>query len=307
MSKKYIVVASVALVGLISTACGTQSVANSTTQTSSGNATSNNAAAKTSQTSQPITVGYVNWDEDVAASYLWKYLLEQKGYQVNMDLLSPGAVWEGLYKGDLDVFFDSWMPYTDKNYEQKYGSQLTTINQWYGGVTKEGFAVPDYMHVKTMADLRKAASQVNGEIVGIEAGSSEMGLAKKALNVYNLPYHVASSSTPAMLSALKKAYSAKKPIVVTLWSPHWAFTKYHLHYISDPQGVFGKPGHIETVVNKAWAQANTKPTSWFKNFHLSQTQLGSLETDIAQDSQDPSAGVKKWVSDNQSVVNQWLS
>ncbi|RIV18583.1 hypothetical protein D2Q93_13945 [Alicyclobacillaceae bacterium I2511] len=54
--------------------------------------------------------------------------------------------------------------------------------------------------------------------------------------------HLIASSSPAMLTALQRAYQQHKPIVVTLWSPHWAFTKYKLKYLSDPQHVFGQSG-----------------------------------------------------------------
>lgn len=278
--------------------CGSPSASTNTGSTSS--TTTSSGGAKT------VTIGYVSWDEDVAASYLWKYLLEKKGYKVSMDLLGPGPIWEGMAKGDLDVFFDSWMPYVDKPYEQKYGDQLTTINTWYGGVTKEGFVVPDYMNVKTISDLKKVAGSVHGQIVGIEAGSTEMSQAQQAIQTYNLPFQVTASSTPAMLSALQKAYTAHQPIVVTLWSPHWAFTKYHLHYIADPKQVFGKPGKIQTVTNKSWADSHSEAVSWFKNFHLSEQQLGKLEEDIAADKNDPTKGVTTWVAANQGLVNQWL-
>lgn len=278
------------------------------------NQSNNNTTAKTNSSStnnskaQPITIGYVNWDEDVAATYLWKYLLEQKGYQVNLKSLSPGPIWEGLSTGGLDVFFDDWMPYVDKPYMIKYGSHIATLHQWYGGVTKEGFVVPDYVkNVKTMAGLRAFAKKVNGRIIGIEAGSSEMGQAKQALSTYNLPYQLVSSSTPAMLSALQRAYQQHKPIVVTLWSPHWAFTKYKLHYIEDPKQIFGKPGIIETAANKTWASNNLQVVSWFNQFHLSKQQLGTLEEDIAAQKGNPTAGVKKWASANQTLINSWFS
>ncbi|WAH37830.1 glycine betaine ABC transporter substrate-binding protein [Alicyclobacillus dauci] len=292
------------LAGLVVTGCGT---ANDTSP--AGNHASTNSAAGTAGTqnkSQAITIGYMNWDEDVAASYLWKYLLEQKGYQVDMKLLSPGPVWEGLYTGDLDVFFDSWMPYVDKDYEAKYGSRITTINRWYGGVTQEGFAVPDYVPVKTVDQLRAYADKTNGQIIGIEAGSTEMGQAKQALTTYNLPYQIVSSSTPGMLTELQKAVQAKQPIIVTLWSPHWAFAKYNLHYVEDPKGVFGKQGYVETVANKTWAGNNATVVNWLKNFHLSEQQLGTLEEDVAGQSDDPSKGVTEWVTANQDVVDKWL-
>ena len=37
-----------------------------------------------------------------------------------------------------------------------------------------------------------------------------------------------------MLAALDTAIKAKKPVVVTLWQPHWAFQKYQIRLLDDP-------------------------------------------------------------------------
>ncbi|QQE78667.1 glycine betaine ABC transporter substrate-binding protein [Alicyclobacillus sp. SO9] len=309
------VVASVTVLATLAVSgCGT-STGNKNQNTSSSGAgnTANQATTNTSSSSstgdknKQITIGYMNWTEDVAATFLWKRLLEQKGYKVDLKQLSPGPVWEGLYGNQVNLFLDTWMPYADKHYMNKYGSHVNVLGRWYAGNTKEGFVVPDYMkNIKTVADLRTHAKEFGGKIVGISPGSIEMGQAKTAIQKYNLPYKLQSSSSAAMLTALKRAYDNKQPIVVTLWSPHWAFAKYHLHYIPDPKNVFGKPGVIETVATKTWSASHPTAISWLKNFHLSVKQLGTLEEDINNHPQDKMAGVDQWISKNKQLVDAWF-
>lgn len=307
-SKQAVALVAIAATGFVMAGCGTASTNNSTQNATGANQThtTSNPSSST-DANKTITFGYMNWDEDVAATFLWKQLLTQRGYKVNLVQMGPGPVWLGLSNGSLDAFMDTWMPYVDKTYMQKYGSKLVNLGKWYGGTTQEGFVVPDYMsNIKTMADLRQHANEFGKVVVGIESGSTEMGQAKQAIKDYNLPFTLQASSTPAMLAELQKDYQAKKPIVVTLWSPHWAFAKYHLHYISDPKQDFGKPGVIDTVVTKQWQAAHPEAAGWLKNFHLNVQQLGTLEEDIAKHPNDKMAGVQEWVQNNSSLVNSWF-
>ena len=108
-----------------------------------------------------------------------------------------------------------------------------------------------------------------------------------------------------MLSSLQKAYQSHQPVVVTLWSPHWAFAKYQLKYLADPKGDFGKAGWIQTEANKKWAVANPQVANWMENFKLTPNQLGTLEEDINQ-APSKDAGIAKWISDNRGLVNGWF-
>ena len=49
-----------------------------------------------------------------------------------------------------------------------------------------------------------------------------------------------------MLAELKRAYAKKEPIVVTLWSPHWAYSDYELKKLKDPKGAWGKGDGVHT-------------------------------------------------------------
>lgn len=314
--------------GLMATGCGTQnsstssSPANTSTNTTTSSTAANTTAANTTASQatnsttgssgsttdadKKITLGYINWAEDIAATYLWKNILTNKGYQVTMKSVALGPMFEGLYKDGVNVFFDSWMP-QQTNDMKKYGDKLTNLGKWYTGVTKEGFVVPDYMtKVSSIADLKKIKSKLGGKIVGIDPGAVEMQIAQKSLDTYGVHLKLQASSGPAMLSALKRAYDAKKPIAVVLWSPHWAFAKYKLKYLKDPKGTFGKAGYIQGLANKTWATNHPTAVHWLEAFKLTPHQLGILEDDINH-AKSPDAGVKKWMAANQSLVNSWTS
>ncbi|CAM3821073.1 glycine betaine ABC transporter substrate-binding protein [Alicyclobacillus pomorum] len=268
---------------------------------------SNNGPHAASQSSKTVTIGYVTWTEDVALSYLWQNLLEKKGYNVQLEQMVTGPLYLGVSTGDISVHLDAWLPYTDQNYIKQYGSNLTDLGTWYQGPAKIGIAVPSYVtDVNSLDQLAAHAKEFGNQVVGIDPGSGEMEVIQKSMQAYGLnSMQLVSGSETTMLSALKAAYAAHKPIAVTLWSPHWAFSQWQLKYLADPKGTMGHDERIDIEANKTWAAQNPEPAKWFRNFKLTPDQLGQLEIDINH-APTTQAGVEKWVQSNQNLVNSWF-
>ncbi|MGA4843023.1 ABC transporter permease/substrate binding protein [Streptomyces sp. G45] len=230
-----------------------------------------------------LNVAWFPWDEDVAVTYLWKNVLERRGYKLKLSQSDVGPVYTGLAQGDLDVNFDAWLPSTQKNYWDKHKDNLVDLGTWYSPTSLE-VAVPSYVKdVKSLADLKGKAGKFGGKIVGIEPGTGVMQKLKdEVLPGYGLDgeYKIASGSTPAMLAELKRAYAKKEPVAVLLWSPHWAYNEYDLTKLKDPKGAFGKGDTIRTIASKQFPKQYPQLTKWFKNFKMSEAELAGLENEI---------------------------
>ncbi|MCO6763450.1 glycine/betaine ABC transporter permease, partial [Streptomyces sp. EL5] len=57
-----------------------------------------------------INVGYIPWDEGIASTFLWKEMLEQRGFKVNAQQYEAGALYTGMANGEIDFETDSWLP-----------------------------------------------------------------------------------------------------------------------------------------------------------------------------------------------------
>ncbi|WP_409473131.1 ABC transporter permease/substrate binding protein [Streptomyces sp. HC307] len=255
-----------------------------------------------------ISIGYIPWDEGVASTYLWKEILEQRGYEVETKQFEAGPLYTSLSQGDVDFQTDAWLPITHEQYWKKYGAQLEDLGSWYGPTSLE-LSVPAYMKgVDSLEDLKGQASKFGGKITGIESSAGMMSLLKsKVLKEYGLDkeYKVVDSSTPAMLAELKRAYAKQEPIVVTLWSPHWAYNDYKLKKLKDPKGAWGEGDGVHTVARKGFAQENPVVGEWLKNFKLSEEQLTSLESEINRAGKGKQQdAVRAWLKDNQGVVDK---
>lgn len=248
-----------------------------------------------------ITIGYVNWDEDVAVTHLWDKVLTDKGYAVETKQVSDaGPMFIGLAKGDIDTYLAAWLPATQGAYWKKYGDQLTKINTWYDKAPLT-LAVPTYLKdINSISDLQAHASDFGNTITGIEPGAGETGVVKKMMPTYGLTdWSLKTSSTAAMLAALKSATEQKQPIVVDLWKPHWAYSAYPIKDLKDPKGAMGKPDQIQAIGDGSFASDYPDVTQMLKKFHMTDKQLSTLEQDvIVAHKDDPDAGVEDWLQKN---------
>ncbi|MFJ3228639.1 ABC transporter permease/substrate binding protein [Streptomyces sp. NPDC086783] len=273
----------------------------------SGNSTTASDGKNVGQ-GKKITIGYIPWDEGVASTFLWKEILEKRGYEVDTKQFDAGPLYTSLAQGDIDFQTDSWLPTTHAEYWKKYGKQLDDLGSWYGPTSLE-LSVPAYMKdVDSLADLKGRADEFGGRITGIESSAGMMGLLKsKVLKEYGLDkeYKVVDSSTPAMLAELKRAYAKKKPVVVTLWSPHWAYSDYRLKKLKDPEGAWGKGDGVHTLARKGFAQDDPVVAKWLKNFRMTEKQLTGLEAEINKAGKGRQQdAVRAWLKRNPGVVDK---
>ncbi len=256
-----------------------------------------------------VTIGYIPWDEGIATTFLWKELLEERGFDVTTTQYAASPLYTGLATGQIDFQTDSWLPVTHAEYWKKYGDQLEDLGKWYGPTSLE-LAVPSYVKgVDSLADLKGQSSKFNGRIIGIEPSAGMMGLLKdKVLKEYGLDgeYDVVDGSTPAMLAELKRAYARKEPVVVTLWSPHWAYSDYDLTKLKDPKGAWGEGDGVHTLARKGFAADNPEAGTWLKNFSMTERQLTGLEAQIQRSGKGKEQdAVRTWLKENPGLAEKW--
>ncbi|MEV7671426.1 ABC transporter permease/substrate binding protein [Streptomyces sp. NPDC088752] len=255
-----------------------------------------------------VSIGYIPWDEGIASTYLWKELLERRGYEVDTKQLEAGALYTGLAGGQLDFQTDSWLPVTHAQYWEKYKNKLEDLGSWYGPTSLE-LSVPSYVKgVDSLADLKGKAGQFKGRIVGIEPSAGMMGILKdKVLEEYGLEgeYKVVDGSTPGMLAELKRAYERREPVVVTLWSPHWAYSAHDLKKLKDPKGTWGKGDGVHTLARKGFTEENPEVSAWLKDFELSEKQLTDLEAVVQETGKGKEQqAVRTWLDRNPGLAEK---
>jgi len=262
-------------------------------------------AQKEGETKQKeeISVLYPNWAEGIAFTHLAKVALENHGYEVKVTPLEPGPIYASLAKGDADLFFDAWLPHTHADYWEKYGDQLVKLGESFSGGTT-GLVVPAYVDIESIEDLNDNKEKFDGKIIGIGSGAGIHGNTEKAIEEYGLDFEQVTSSGPAMVASLKKAYNEKKPIVITGWKPHHKWNKYDLKYLEDPKDIF--PKDVCAILSrKGFKDDYPKVAKFASNFNMKEMELYDLMEDIREEG-DALKAAKAWYKDHKVLVDGWF-
>lgn len=319
---KFLVVAVIIMLSMVLAACGSSNNEDSNT---SGDSTSENSsednAANNNDSDQSnsgkmeigqkeITIPYVSWPSAVASTNVIKVVLENQGYNVNLKQVNSGAMYSSISGGSADTSVCIWLPNTDAKYWKKYKDNLNKLGPNVEG-TPLGLVVPKYMKkVNSIKDLAKNTNSVGDKtdwtITGIEPGAGQMKTTKnEVMTSYGMDkWNLQSSSSAAMATSLGEAIKNKEPIVVTLWSPHWAFSKWDLKYLKDPKNGYGESDNINTITRQGFKEDAPRAYKILDQFKLTKDQLAKVMVKINKGMEAPKAA-KEWVQNNQDTVSKW--
>ncbi|MCB0910805.1 MAG: glycine betaine ABC transporter substrate-binding protein [Propionibacteriaceae bacterium] len=273
--------------------------------TAPGTTTSESTSDKT------VTLAVFNgWDEGIASSELWKAILEDKGYTVNLEYADVAPLFAGLSTGDYDFATDIWLPTTHASYIDEFGDKIVDVGTWFDQA-KLTLAVNEDAPITSLDELAANADAFDNKIIGIEPGA---GLTKtveeKVIPEYGLDKMTfTTSSTAAMLTELKAATDAGENIVVTLWEPHWAYSAFPIRNLEDPKGTLGAAEGIHVYSRTGFADDHAEVAGWLADFTMTPDQLYSLEDLLfnQNDTDDYGPLVKQWISENQDYVDSLTS
>jgi glycine betaine/proline transport system substrate-binding protein len=246
------------------------------------------------------------WDEGIAASELWKAILDEKGYDVELSYADAAPVFLGLSKGDYDLTMDVWLPDTHAAYLEEYGDDITDLGAW-NEESKLTVAVNEDAPIDSLAELADNADLFNNEIVGIEPGAGlTAAMEERVIPGYGLEdMDFTTSSTAAMLTALTKATDADENIVVTLWEPHWANAEFPIKTLEDPEGTLADLESLHAFGSADFEADFPQVAEWMDGFEMDLETLYSLEQAmfVDYDGTDYAPIVEKWISENQDYVD----
>ncbi|WP_292487319.1 glycine betaine ABC transporter substrate-binding protein [Methanohalobium sp.] len=269
-----------------------------------------NNEESTPDKSETIKLGSTTWDDGRATSNVFKHILESEGYNVELVYGDLGGVYQGLSDKDLDFYVSAWLPGTQGNYWDRYSEDLIIVNNLSSGA-RTGLVVPSYVPVDTINGLKEHRDKFDGQIQGIEPGAGIMEQTETAISEYNLDYKLQSSSTVAMSTELGDDIKDEEWIVVTLWNPHWSFSRMKqvygadLKYLEDPKGVYGKSDNITMIAREGFNEDYPKIYKLASNANMDISEIESMMLDI-ENGVSPADAAQKWIDNNPEKVSKWL-
>ncbi len=260
-----------------------------------------------------ISIAWIPWEENIAVANMWAVILEQEGFDVELEQFDVAPAFAAVAGGDHDLFLDMWLPDTHATYEDEFGDDLESFGVWYEGATIElsvpTFVVEEY-GIESLEDLAENPDVFDGQITGIEAGAGMMEVLREdVMPGYGLDedFELIESSTAAMRADLTRAYEDEEPIVVTLWSPHPEYGLKDLTILEDPQGLWGEGERLEAVGRPGFSDDFPEVASWMENWFMEPDELAELNAaiDEADDADYPDVAAE-FIENNRDLVDSWL-
>lgn len=257
--------------------------------------------------SKTLSLGYVDgWSDSVATTHVAAEVIKQKlGYDVKLQAVATGIMWQGVATGKLDAMLSAWLPVTHGEYWTKNKDKVVDYGPNFKDA-KIGLIVPEYVKAKSIEDL-KTDTTFKNKIVGIDAGSGVMLKADEAIKQYGLDYKLQASSGAAMIAELTRAEDKQDSIAVTGWVPHWMFAKWKLRFLDDPKGIYGAAETVNSIGSKGLEKKAPEVAAFLKKFQwASKDEIGEVMLAI-QEGAKPDAAAKDWVAKHPERVAEWTA
>ncbi|WP_248750559.1 glycine betaine ABC transporter substrate-binding protein [Pseudomonas sp. MWU15-20650] len=257
--------------------------------------------------SKTLSIGYVDgWSDSVATTHVAAEVIKEKlGYDVKLQAVATGIMWQGVATGKLDAMLSAWLPVTHGEYWAKNKDKVVDYGPNFKDA-KIGLIVPEYVKAKSIEDL-KTDTTFKNKIVGIDAGSGVMLKTDEAIKAYGLDYKLQASSGAAMIAELTRAEDKQESIAVTGWVPHWMFAKWKLRFLDDPKGVYGAAETVNSIGSKGLEKKAPEVAAFLKKFQwASKDEIGEVMLAI-QEGAKPEAAAKDWVAKHPERVAEWTA
>lgn len=252
-----------------------------------------------------VVLGDPGWDDSRANTQVLKQILESTGnYEVEIVNADLGAIYQGVAQGEIDAYVSAWLPHTQGQYWEKYEDKLDYVGNISTGA-KIGLVVPSYVTIDSIAELNSEKEKFGGIIQGIEPGAGIMQTTETAIEEYELDYKLSAASTVGMVTELQRAINNEEWIVVTLWSPHWAFSRMDLKYLDDPKGAFGGSDNIVAVAPKTLKVDKPELYEIISRYTMNISDIEAIMLDIDK-GMTPEEAAAKWLEENPEKYNEVL-
>ncbi len=288
------------------------------------------------ESDDPIRITTHDWSGQVVSATLMGKVLEKAGYNIEYVQADYLAQFAGLKTGDLHLAMEIWATTGQEALDEAVASGgvvnlgetgLGAIEEWWypAYMEEQCPGLPDWTALLDCADVFATPETApRGRYLG--GPVTWGGFDEERVEALDLDFEVVHAGTDAALFAeLQSAYERKAPIILWLYSPHWAPVKYEGKFIEFP------PYEPECYTDPAWgsnpdmAYDCGKPTgpiwkaAWsgmegkwpgavaiIRDFTISNADMGDMVYKVDIEGMTTDAVTDEWLAANEAVWSGWL-
>lgn len=265
---------------------------------------------------QNIKLAETGWADISATTAMVSVVAEGLGYEVSAPIISVPIAFTSVAKGKVDAFLGYWSPSMD-GIAAPFVKDKTIIVPEKANLegAKYTLAVPTYTYeagLQSFKDIAKFKKDLNAQIYGIEAGNDGNLLIQTMIkdNLFNLSdFKLRESSEAAMISQVKRAVKANKPIVFLAWEPHPMNSQIELKYLADGDEVFGPnygSAKVFTIISPEFQKRCPAEANLISQIRFTVEMESELMTEILENKVPAKKTAKEYLKKHPEVLKQWL-
>ena len=289
------------------------------------------------ESNDPIKLTLHDWSGQLITTTLMGEVLKEAGYNIEYVQADYIAQFAGLKTGDLHVAMEIWETTGREAMDEAIGTGnvvslgetgMEAIEEWWYPAYMEE-RCPGLPNWEALKECAEAFSTPETAPLGRYLGGSVTwgGFDDERVEALELDFEVIHAGTDAALFAeLEAAYQRTAPILLWIYSPHWAPAKYDGSFVEfpaysaecytdpsvglNPDVAYdcGKPtGPIWKVSWAGLADKWPNAATAIENFTISNDAMGAMVTDVDLNGQTVEATVAAWMAANTSTWSAWIA
>jgi glycine betaine/proline transport system substrate-binding protein len=286
----------------------------------------------------PIRLTLHDWTGQLITTQIMGEVLKKAGYNIEYVQADYIAQFAGLKTGDLHVAMEMWETTGREAMDEAVGTgQVENLGEtgmqaieewWYPMYMKD--KCPGLPNWEALKDPKCAEAFSTPETApkGRYLGGpvTWAGFDDERVEALELPFEVVHAGTDAALFAeLESAYQRQAPVLLWVYTPHWAPIKYEGEWVEFPSYTpecyddpawggnpdmaydCGKPrGPIWKV---SWSGARDKwpgAVKAIEAFTVSNEEMGAMIVEVDLEGGKVEDVVAKWITDNEDRWSKWI-
>ena len=265
---------------------------------------------------ESVTFSDVGWTDITATTAATTVVLDARGYETDIKILSVPVTYTSLAKGDIDVFLGNWMPTMEADiapYREDGTVDTVRANLEGAKYTLAVNAAAADLGITSFGDIAAQAEALDGKIYGIEPGNDGNRLIQSMIDedAFGLSgFEVVESSEQGMLAQVARADRRSEPVVFLGWEPHPMNANFDLTYLEGGDDYFGPNlggATVYTNTSAGFVEECPNVGKLLNNLEFTLAMENEIMGAILDDGKDPSEAAAVWIKENPGVLDTWLA
>ncbi|MCZ4352520.1 ABC transporter substrate-binding protein [Roseovarius aestuarii] len=288
------------------------------------------------ESSDPIKLTLHDWSGQLVTTTIMGEVLKEAGYNIEYVQADYIAQFAGLKTGDLHVAMEIWETTGREAMDEAFATGNVVNLGETGMMAIEEWWYPKYMEERcpglpnweALKDCADAFSTAETAPFGRYLGGPVTwgGFDEERVEALGLDFEVIHAGTDAALFAeLEAAYQRQDPIMLWIYSPHWAPAKYEGSFVEfppyspecyddpsvglNPDAAYdcGKPtGPIWKVAWAGLADKWPNAAKTIENFNIDNAAMGAMVAEVDLNGKSVDETVAEWMAANTDTWSSWI-